>query len=189
MNNPNPFVPQGSLLDQKNRKRTRFKVAVITIFALNIVFVSGLLIQGCSDKKKEEVPADTGMISSTPDTNTAPDTNLTSQLPPVPGSNATPVVAQPPPPTPPPAPPVPEVPPTQDYVVAKGDTFSGIAKKFHVHIKDIQSANPNVVPTKLKAGQKLQIPGSRQPAGSAGTGARHGFVRHGDGEYLCGEIR
>ena len=46
MNNPNPFIPQGSLLEQKNKKRARVKVAVFSIFAVNILVISPLLIRG-----------------------------------------------------------------------------------------------------------------------------------------------
>jgi LysM repeat protein len=168
MNNPNPFVPQGSLMEQKNKKRARVKVAVYSIFAINILVISPLLIQGC---KKEAPAADTSALpSSDTTTNPTPDTNL----PPVPMTNTMPALASntPPPaplPVPPaPAPIVPEVPAGQDYVVAKGDSFYSIAKKFHVKIKDIESANPGVTPAKLKVGQKLQVPGASSST-SAGT--------------------
>src|SRR5690606_4292605 len=39
-------------------------------------------------------------------------------------------------------------------------SFSLIAKKMGVSVKAIQDANPNVVPTRLQIGQKLQIPAS-----------------------------
>jgi peptidoglycan endopeptidase LytE len=60
--------------------------------------------------------------------------------------------------------PAPVTPPTaspaSDYVIVKGDTFSTIAKKFHVSIKALQEANPTVEPTKLKIGQPIHIPAS-----------------------------
>ena len=43
MNNSNPFIPQGSLLEQKNKKRARVKVAVFSIFAFNLLVVTPLL--------------------------------------------------------------------------------------------------------------------------------------------------
>jgi LysM repeat protein len=58
----------------------------------------------------------------------------------------------------------PVTPSTTEYVVAKGDSFSTIAKKFGVSVRAIQDANPNVVPTKLQIGQKLQIPAATAPA-------------------------
>jgi LysM repeat protein len=61
-------------------------------------------------------------------------------------------------PTPTPAPaPTPAVGITQ-YKVAKGDTYSSIAAKFHVTVKALTDANPNVEATKLQIGQTIQIP-------------------------------
>ena len=50
MNNPNPLIPQGSLLEQKARSRPHLRIA-IAIVAVHLVFLGGLLIQGCG---KEE---------------------------------------------------------------------------------------------------------------------------------------
>jgi LysM repeat protein len=169
MNNPNPFIPQGSLLEQKNKKRARVKVAVFSIFAVNILVILPLLIQGCGNKEKpadETASLSAGTatnISSAPDTNTAPPSlpSVTStSAPPATMSNTMPVA------TPPPPPPAPEVPATTEYVVLKGDSFYTIAQKFHLKMKDVEAANPNVQPTKLKAGQKIQV-----PAGASGAGA------------------
>jgi LysM repeat protein len=173
MNNPNPFIPQGSLLEQKNKKRARVKVAVFSIFTVNILVILPLLIQGCGNKEKaadETASLSAGSatnISSAPDTNTAP-----PSLPPVNSTSAPPAmtsntlaVSTPPPPPPPPAP---EVPATTEYVVLKGESFYTIAQKFHVKTKDLEAANPNVQPTKLKAGQKIQLPGGATGAGSTG---------------------
>lgn len=174
MNNSNPFVPQGSLLEQKNKKRARVKVAVFTIFALNILVISPLLIQGCS-KKDSDTTSTTGDTSTTTAaTPTAPADTGPAPLPPV-GSNTTavtsntvppPVVAPPPPVTPPPPP----APTTQEYTAIKGDTFYSIAKKFNVRMKDVESANPNIVPAKLKVGDKVQIPAASSST-STGAGA------------------
>src|SRR5213596_3628705 len=46
MNNPNPLIPQGSLLEQKARSRPHLRIA-IAIVAVHLVFLGGLLIQGC----------------------------------------------------------------------------------------------------------------------------------------------
>src|ERR1039457_3764436 len=73
MNNPNPFVPQGSLLEQKNKTRSRIKVAVFCVVAINVLGLTALLMQGC---KREQTETE----NTTPpvDTNAAPavDTNL-----------------------------------------------------------------------------------------------------------------
>ena len=177
MNNPNPFLPQGSLLDQKSKKRKRVKVAVFTIFAINIAVLSPLLIQGCKKDQKDQTdnttspslsatnaPAETA--SNQPPTLAAPETNL----PPVvsaPPTNVAPPVTAPPPVTP--APNTEATP--SEYVVAKGDSFYSIGKKLGVSIKALKAANPSVVPTKLKVGQKIQVPAGGTSAGNANAAA------------------
>jgi len=160
MNNPNPFVPQGSLLEEKNKTRSRVKLAVFCVVAINVLGLTALLMQGC---KREQTEAENNQ--PTVDTN----------LPPAVETNLAPAMATNPPPTPPPMatptpPPVPEGAATE-YVVVKGDTFSGIAKKFGVSVKAVEAANPGVEPTKLKVGQKLSIPAaSGNTAASASAG-------------------
>jgi LysM repeat protein len=45
------------------------------------------------------------------------------------------------------------------YVVKKGDTLFGIAKKNGITLKALMDANPEVTdPKKLRVGQKLKIP-------------------------------
>jgi LysM repeat protein len=145
MNNPNPFVPQGSLLEQKNKTRSRVKVAVFCVVAINVLGLTALLMQGC---KREQTEAENNQPPV--------DTNL----PPVVDTNLPPAVTTNPPPTPPPVvtpAPTPENAATE-YVVVQGDSFSKIAKKFGVTVKAVEAANPGVEPTKLKVGQKLSIP-------------------------------
>ena len=145
MNNPNPFVPKGSLLEEQSKRRSHLKLAVLCAVAVGGVGLMGMLIQGC---KREQVAENT----PPPDTNVvaAVDTNP----PPTEASN--PPVAVPPVVAPTPAP-VPEAAGTE-YVVVKGDSFAKIAKKNGVSVKAIEAANPGVAPTKLKVGQKLTIP-------------------------------
>jgi len=147
MNNPNPFVPQGSLLEQKNKTRSRVKVAVLCVVAINVLGLTALLMQGC---KREQTEDNNGQ--PTVDTNPPPvmDTN------PPPAVETNPPVAPPSVVTPAPAP-APETAATE-YIVVKGDSFSKIAKKFGVTVKAVEAANPGVEPTKLKLGQKLSIP-------------------------------
>lgn len=175
MNNSNPFVPQGSLLEQKNKKRARVKVAVFSIFALNILVITPLLIQGCSKKDTDQSgnnqPVDTGAAAATtPDSNqppplpqvasnTAPDnttSNATTTANPVPPAEPTPAVPPPPPPAP----------PATEYVITKGDTYYSIAKKFGVKMSEIKAANPSVNPSKLKVGQKIELPSGSSTGGS-----------------------
>jgi LysM repeat protein len=147
MNNPNPFIPQGSLLEQSKR-RSRMKLGVFCILALGIAGLTAMLIQGC---KRETESADN---TSAVDTNTPAvmDTNATAtadtNTPTQPVVTAPPVVA--------PTPPVEAA--GTEYVVVKGDSFSKIAKKSGVTAKAIAAANPGVDSSKLKIGQKLSIP-------------------------------
>ena len=145
MNNPNPFVPKGSLLEQQSKRRSRLKLAVFCAVAVGAVGLTAMLIQGCKREQVEPTPQPV-------ETNTvaAVDTNP----PPVEASN--PPVVAPPVVAPAPAPQA----AAAEYVVVKGDSFAKIAKKNGVSVKAIEAANPGVAPTKLKVGQKLSIPAS-----------------------------
>jgi LysM repeat protein len=155
MNNASPLIPQGSLIEQRNQGRTRVKIAVFLVLAIHGVGLMALLMQGC---KKD----DTGGSSPEPTNNPAPAFVEPTNAPSTPtnfaaSTNTAPPAAaleQPQPVTPPPA-----TSPT-DYVILKGDTFSTIAKKFHVSVKSILETNPSVEPTKLKIGQSIHIPAS-----------------------------
>ena len=179
MNNPNPFVPQGSLLDQQSKRRSRLKLAVFCVLAVGVAGLSAILIQGCERK------SDNNEVIQSSDTDTnipaIPDTNL----PPTSASNITAAVSIP---TnqvivPPPAP------ATTEYEVVKGDSFSKIAKKFGVTVKAIEAANPLVDSTKLKIKQKLVIPaptsaptmpGTTGVTGVTDTGGQFYTVKSGD---------
>ncbi len=152
MNNPNPFVPKGSLLEEQSKRRSRMKLGVFCVIAVSVTGLMAMLIQGC---KRETETADNTENSTSPvDTNNiAADTNT----PPMEASNP-PVVA------PPVVAPVPEEPATTEYVVVKGDTLGKIARKNGVTLKALEAANPGVVPTKLKVGQKISIPAASSAA-------------------------
>lgn len=87
------------------------------------------------------------------------------------------------PPLPPPAEPKPVAPPkavverpdvTTQYVVGKGDTLSGIAAKFGVKKDELAAINGISDPRKLRAGQKIHLPGKIDVAGGeskSGTGS------------------
>ena len=151
MNNPNPFVPKGSLLEQQSQRRSRLKLAVFCVLAVSITGLVAVLINGC----KREKPTDDSNPSLTDTNPAAIDTNppaIEASNPPV---VIPPVVTNPPPVV------VPQVAPEtagSEYVVAKGDSLAKIAKKNGVTLKALEEANPGVVPTKLKIGQKLVIP-------------------------------
>jgi LysM repeat protein len=152
MNNPNPFVPKGSLLDEQSKRRSRMKLGVFCVLAASIVGLMAMLIQGC--KRETQTADNTDNSAATVDTNVpAMDTNppsMEASNPPVMATNPPPMVA----PTPMPAPET----ATTEYVVVKGDTLGKIARKNGVTLKALKEANNGVVPTKLKVGQKLSIP-------------------------------
>jgi LysM repeat protein len=142
MNNQSPLVPQGSLLEQKNKGRARVKIAVFFVLAVHGIGLLALLMQGCRREPGNQ----------TETTNTPPSTLETTNV--VPDATASATQTNPPPvvePTPPPA-------SATDYTIVQGDNFSALAKKFGVSVKAISDANPGVDSTKLKIGQKIHIP-------------------------------
>ena len=69
----------------------------------------------------------------------------------------------------PPAPPITAAAPgSGQHIVARGENFWTIGKKYGVSARSIEQANPGVVPTKLKIGQKIAIPGQTPTAGTPG---------------------
>ena len=166
MNNPNPFVPQGSLLEQQSKRRSHMKLGVFCVLLVGVVGLTAMLIQGCKREQNNEAenqpPVDTNMVVM----NTNPPPTEVSNPPVV-----APVVVPPP---------VYAVAATE-YVVVHGDTLGKIAKRHGLTLKAIQAANPGVEPAKLKVGQKLSIPassgGAAAPAmmgGPASTGSSLG---------------
>ncbi len=194
MNNPSPLVPLGSFQEQKNKGRARVKIAVFFVLAVHGVGLLALLMQGCNKPEQSAPPVATTEPTNTPAPPTFVEvTNAPAPLP-VPATTAPPAsnppVAQTPLPTP-----VPETatPPaltpaagSTEYKVAKGDSFSSIAKKNHVSLKALMEANPGVEPTKLKIGQTLHIPA----AGTSGTATGGGLsepATSGGGQAAGGE--
>lgn len=168
MNNQSPSAPQSSLLEQKNKGRDRVKIAVFVVLAIHGIGLMALLMQGCQ-KPPETPPAPTEETNAPPafvePTNTVPPaTNVSAGSETQAVAPVNPVSIEP---TPPPAPPVSGT----EYVVAKGDSFSTMAKKFHVSIRAITDANPGVDSKKLKIGQKIQIPAVSAPSPAAPAGA------------------
>ncbi len=179
MNNPNPFVPQGSLLEQQSKRRSRLKLGVFCVLAVGVCGLAAMLIQGCKREETEnqppenQPPVDTNMAPAETNTNQP---SMEASNPPV--APTPPEAAQQPPPTPAPqpAPPAEQAPaPTEnEYVIVKGDTLSKIAKANGVTVKAIEEANPGVEPTRLKVGQKLVIPAGGATAGATGMETANG---------------
>jgi len=169
MNNQSPLIPQGSLLDQRNKGRARVKIAVFLVLAIHGVGLMALLMQGC--KREADGTAANNVATNdvanavTPafsEPTNVPATSTNSGL----ATTTTPT----PPPVEAPAPVTAPPGPATDYVIVKGDMFSTIAKKFHVSVKALQEANPSVEPTKLKIGQSIHIPAASAAAPSSTGG-------------------
>lgn len=158
-----PLVPQGSLLEQKNKGRARVRLAVFLVLAIHGIGLLALLMQGC---KKEDTTlqsgADTNATATAfvpPANAPPPDTNVTT--PPL----TSPTTVETPAPSTTPAP---GAAPTE-YKIASGDTLSSVAKKFHVSLKALMDANPGIDPTKLQINQTIHIPPAPAPAPSTST--------------------
>jgi LysM repeat protein len=162
MNNQSPLVPQGSLLEQKNKGRARVKIAVFFVLTIHGVALLALLMQGCQKEKDTSAKAE----QTNPSALSFDPTNASS-----------PELAQVPTPTNTYVAPIEQAQtPTQpsngaEYVVAQGDTFSKIASKVKVPMAAVIAANPGVEPTKLRPGQKLHIPPAPPVMASAATPA------------------
>jgi len=153
MNTPNPLHPQGAFLEHRGRSQVR--IAVFTILAVHVVLLGALLLQGCKRTAEPPLLAD--------QTNVPP--IVPPPIEPLPPGVSTPPTDTVTPPTPPvvvpPPPPVVPEPPTvagTEHTVIKGDTFGKLAKHYKVSVKAIADANPGVDSTRLKIGQKLNIP-------------------------------
>jgi LysM repeat protein len=160
MNNPNPFVPKGSLLEQQSQRRFRLKFAVGCVLVVSVTGLVAMLIGGC---KREQPPVDNNpppVVDTSTNLTPVTDTNL----PPVVQSNTVSIPVPVPPAQVLPAP-VPAVDAgSTEYVVVAGDTLAKIAKAHGVTLKALEAANPGVDPKKLKIKQKLVIPAATKSA-------------------------
>ncbi len=165
MNNPNPFVPKGSLFEQQSQRRSRLKLAVFCVLAVSVTGLVAMLIQGCKREKPDTdlnpPPLDPASNSVPMDaTNPMPNevSNSPVEIPPLVTNQpiVAPLVEQPVAPV-----------ANSEYTVVKGDYLAKIAKDHGVTVKALEAANPTVVPTKLKIGQKLVIPVGGKPTTDA----------------------
>ncbi|MDB6058348.1 MAG: Peptidoglycan-binding LysM, partial [Verrucomicrobiales bacterium] len=165
MNTPSPLVPQGT---KPSKNKSTIRIAFFTILIVHVVFIGGLLIQGCS--KDSSTPTDgstngaktnadammpaNGDVAALP--NPADSTAATTGAPAAdisaipsngtvaPATGVTPgatAVTQTPKPV--------EVPiaatgATHEYAIQKGDMLASIAKKNGVTLKALQDANPGL---------------------------------------------
>ena len=182
MKGTNPIIPPGMNFEGAKRGRSNMRMAVIVVVLLHIALFTGILFNACKQKDEE---ASEGARKTTaeemaqitapqpqppplpqPSLPTTPALPDISGLPPLP-SNAGATI--PPPPTSAfpssqpglPAPPLAPAPITSagtEHVIASGESFWTIGKKYGVSAKSIEGANPNVIPTRMKIGQKIIIP-------------------------------
>ena len=186
MNTPNPLIPQGT----NPYGKSKLRIAVVTVLLVHAVLISGFLIQGCSkNKTTDDFATDTSTNDILPTNDVAPPTNDATAIigntngamtPTYQPANYQPPMTQPgistAPVTQPGVSPVttPMTPPanTTEYTVVKGDFPAKIAKQHGISTAALMAANPGLDPTKLKIGQKLQLPaGATAPAADAVVGA------------------
>ena len=210
MSTPNPTNPQGSLLEQKAKRKNNLPVIVAIFLGIHAVVIGGILMVGCKPEPKPEAKRPFAPEPALPPITPPPDpvTPVTpAPTTPVPGGAATPPGTLPPigaaPTTPAPTAPAPVAPITpapispapvadvaptgeaKTHVVAKGEYFATIAKKYGVTVKAIEAANPGVDSTKLKIGQKLNVPAPapKAPKTTAGKGPDAAPAPDADGTY------
>jgi len=212
MSSHNPLRPKSSLLEQKAKSRSGLQMVMI-IVAVHVVFLGGLLFSGCRpDQAPPATATETNSIPNLPpiggEVATPPvDTNTVTVVeapgpaaPPLPGITTTGDDPKPPPVTREPEPSddiVPLVPEATnkpegpvssgeiEYVVAKGDTFTSIARKHGVTVQAVIKANPAVDPARMAIGQVLVIPAKPpQPAKPVlQEGTTEYLVKAGDNLY------
>lgn len=198
MSSPNPLIPQGSLLEQQAKSKSTFHVAAL-IVGLHVFLLGGLLIIGCKREEPKPIePPVTDTLSQPLITETnlvdpalaggAP-TNLFAQ----PSTNPIPPVTFEPPISPV-APPtiVPTVTETagattSEYAVKKGDIAGRIASRNKVSLKQLQEANPGVDLSKIKVGQKLNLPAGT--AAAATPPATHESAPHAATETIAYTVK
>ena len=160
MNRPNPFIPQGSFLEDATKRRRKARFVVLAGVAVLAVLLLGLLIERCRHPSQKTEGSNLGSAKTPPSFMTnAPATGAVPAT-----ANRTFVAA----PTPPPAftPPAPEQltrsqTSARSYSVVKGDSFHKIARANGIAISALANANPGIDSAKLKVGQTLQVPVAR----------------------------
>lgn len=175
------------LSEQRDRSRSRVRLAVFVVASLHVVVLLVFLMVGCKRGGETPVSEQQGLpafpedvVTSAPPSTVESSNAMAWQAPGVPADTNPPAggpvsapQAQ--------APVLPVVPagpmveqgatPGTEYVVAPGDTFYSIGRKFGVGYKAIEAANPGVDPRRLRVGQKLVIPAAGSGTGGAASGA------------------
>jgi len=205
MNTPSPLVPQGT---SPSKNKSTIRIAFFTILIVHVVFIGGLLIQGCTKDNPPAVDPAAGAKTNSTDISMpangdvaaipAPtDSTPAATAIPATGVSAIPATGSPAStgatiatPTPKPETPI-ATGATHEYTIQKGDFLGSIAKKNGVSLKALQDANPGLNALRLQIGQKIQVPAgstsvassSVAPAATADTASSDGssyVVKSGD---------
>jgi LysM repeat protein len=205
MSDFSPLIPRGSLLEQQAKGRPHLRIA-LCIVAGHLVFLGGLLMQGCKRDDPGDLAGGTG-LPTLELTNSYPSPLVSTTLPPAPLPDPAIRIPEEVTADPKQLPPLPDLPGARDipqpqweeviesavqeeptpsrpaaateHTVARGDTFYGLAQRYGVTASDIARVNPGVDATRLQVGQKLTIPAPRAEApvvGGAGDGGRGVYV-------------
>ncbi len=194
MKETNPIIPPGLNFEGASRGRSNMRMAVIVVVLLHVALFTGILFNACkqkeeaadSSKSTAEQMAEIAGPAPKPKSETLPDPIPTPPIENGGGFNPPPIVDNNPPvsvggnprPTTVPlplesgAPISPAIPPppvtgTLEHVVAKGDSFYSIGRKYGVGMNAVAKANPNIIPTRMRIGQKLIIPSAAPSAAIA----------------------
>ena len=186
MKGTNPIIPPGMNFEGARRGRSNMRMAVIVVVLLHIALFTGILFNACKQKEDDAnegaqnttaedmaqivaqpVPPTEPSISPQPSAPAAlPAISVLPPLPPLPVTEGATLSATPDPAVSshqsglpaPPLTPAPIASTSSEHVVVSGESFWTIGKKYGVSSKSIEAANPNVIPTRLKIGQKIKIP-------------------------------
>jgi LysM repeat protein len=188
MNTPNPLIPQGAL-ERHSKGKSTVRIAILTIVSIHAVFFTGLLMQGCrrDDTKAGALLAEatTNQTSTQLDSAYYPTPQDLPPAAPIQDStpNSPPSVSNPAayasesPSTTLPIPiPNESAAETKSYTIVRGDTLARIARANGVTVTALTRSNPGVEPSRLKPGQRLQIPASAAAASAASAAAGIGFA-------------
>ena len=187
MNNPNPFVPKGSLLEQQSQRRSRLKLAVFCVLAVSVTGLVAMLIQGCKRENPDaqlNLPPVVDTSSNTPPPvmdlsieSAAADAAEQHGFSAAAGA-ATPVL---------PPPPAVET-AGSEYVIVAGDTLAKIAKAHGVPLQGARSGESRRGSEKIEDQAEARHPGVTKSAdvapaataGAADAGGEAYTVKSGD---------
>lgn len=71
--------------------------------------------------------------------------------------------------------------PMKEYTIVRGDTLGAIAKRNHTTVSAIRAANPGIEPTRIRPGQKIQVP-TGSPTTTSATGNNNANAGNGGGK-------